>query len=45
LTKTVKLEDTEALQQTRALYVGYPAVQMLPAVPRGDDVSGSTVVN
>jgi purine nucleoside permease len=42
LTKTVKLEDTEALQQVRALYPGYPAAQMPPTVLRGDDVCGST---
>jgi purine nucleoside permease len=42
LTKTVKLDDAEALRQARARYVGYPAAQMSPTVMRGDDVCGST---
>jgi purine nucleoside permease len=42
LTRTVKLEDTEALQQARAPYAGYPAAQLPPTVIRGDDVCGST---
>ena len=42
MTKTVKLEDTEALQLARALYAGYSAAQMPLTVLRGDDVSGST---
>jgi purine nucleoside permease len=42
LTKTVRLDDTEALRQARAPYAGYPAAQMPPTVMRGDDVCGST---
>jgi purine nucleoside permease len=42
LTKTVRLDDTEALRQARALYAGYPAAQMPPTVMRGDGVCGST---
>jgi purine nucleoside permease len=30
------------MRNARALYVGYPAAQMPPAVLRGDDVCGST---
>jgi purine nucleoside permease len=42
LTRNVKLEDTEAMRNARALYSGYSAAQTPPAVLRGDDVCGST---
>jgi len=42
LTRNVKLEDTEAMRNARALYIGYSAAQLPPAVLRGDDVCGST---
>ena len=42
LTRSVKLEDTEIMQKARALYIGYSAAQLPPAVLRGDDVCGST---
>jgi purine nucleoside permease len=38
----LSLDDTEVMQNARALYVGYSAAQAPPAVVRGDDVSGST---
>jgi len=42
LTKTVELDDTEALRLVRAPYIGYPAAQLPPAVIQGDVVSCST---
>jgi len=42
LTRSVKLEDTGVMQKARALYVGYSAAQVPPAVVRGDDICGST---
>jgi purine nucleoside permease len=42
LTRNVKLEDTEAMRNARALYAGYPAAQVPPTVLRGDDVCGTT---
>jgi purine nucleoside permease len=42
LTKNIRLEDTEVMRNARALYVGYSAAQLPPAVLRGDDVCGST---
>jgi purine nucleoside permease len=42
LTADLRLDDTPALQETRARYTGFPAAQTPPRVLRGDAVSGST---
>lgn len=40
LTRNMKLPDSEALQNLRAHYVGYPNAQKPPFVLKGDEISG-----
>lgn len=42
LTKNVKLDDSPALQKTRAAFKGYPNAQKPPFVLKGDNLSGMT---
>ena len=42
LTHKVKLDDTAALQKTRALFKGYPNAQKPPFVMKGDNLAGMT---
>lgn len=42
LTRSVKLDDSEVLQQTRAQFQGYPNAQKPPFVLKGDNLAGMT---
>jgi purine nucleoside permease len=42
LTRNVKLDDTPALQKTRAMFKGYPNAQKPPFVMKGDNLAGMT---
>lgn len=42
LTRGVQLEDSPVLQQTRALFKGYPNAQKPPFVLKGDNLAGMT---
>jgi purine nucleoside permease len=42
LTRSVKLEDTEQIQKSRARFSGFPNAQRPPFVAKGDTISGST---
>jgi purine nucleoside permease len=41
-TRNVKLDDSPALQKTRAMFTGFPNAQKPPFVLRGDTLSGMT---
>jgi len=42
LTRNVKLDDSPALQKTRAMFKGYPNAQKPPFVLKGDNLAGMT---
>jgi purine nucleoside permease len=42
LTRNVKLDDSSALQKTRALFTGYPNAQKPPFILKGDNLAGMT---
>jgi purine nucleoside permease len=42
LTRNVKLDDSPALQKTRALFTGYPNAQKPPFILKGDNLAGMT---
>jgi purine nucleoside permease len=42
LTRNVKLDDSKALQDTRALFKGYPNAQKPPFVLKGDNIASMT---